>query len=104
MAQEVGASNWLTTLPIRARGFSLNGQEFTDALALRYGWLFDGLPQQCTCGSAFDSNHGMNCKTGGFVAIRHDEVRDLTAQLLREVSHDVRVEAELLPTNGGNST
>ncbi|XP_042877753.1 uncharacterized protein LOC122256861 [Penaeus japonicus] len=36
MAQEVGASNWLTTLPIKAKGFNLNKQEFFDALTLRY--------------------------------------------------------------------
>ena len=39
LAQETGASNWLSALPIRAKGFSLNKQEFTDALALRYGWI-----------------------------------------------------------------
>ena len=48
MAQEVGASNWLTALPIRAKGFSLNKQEFVDAIALRYGWPIEGLPQLCT--------------------------------------------------------
>ncbi|XP_047494101.1 uncharacterized protein LOC125042504 [Penaeus chinensis] len=98
MAQEVGASNWLTALPIKAKGFSLNKQEFVDALALRYGWHMDGLPQSCSCGSPFNTNHAMTCKTGGFVVIRHDEVRDLTAQMLREVCHDVRVEPDLLPT------
>ena len=104
MAQEVGASNWLTALPIRAKGFSLNKQEFVDALALRYGWPIDGLPQLCTCGTAFDPNHAMNCKTGGFICIRHDEIRDLTAQMLNEVCHDVRVEPLLIPTNGRNFT
>ncbi|KAG0718930.1 hypothetical protein GWK47_051545 [Chionoecetes opilio] len=29
----------------------------------------------------------MTCKKGGFVCIRHDEVRDLTASMLREVCH-----------------
>jgi len=62
----------------------------------------DGLPQHCTCGSPFDSNHAMICKMGGFMVIRHDEVRDLTAQMLREVCHDVRVEPDLLPTGGRN--
>ena len=85
MAQEVGASNWLTALPIKAKGFSLNRQEFGDALALRYGWQIDGLPQQCQCGLPFDPNHAMTCKTGGLVCTRHDEVRDLTAQMLQEV-------------------
>ena len=100
MAQEVGASNWLTALPIRAKGFSLNRQEFGDALALRYGWPVEGLPQRCHCGLPFDTNHAMNCKTGGLICNRHDEVRDITAQMLREVCRDVRVEPPLIPTNG----
>ncbi|XP_063588678.1 uncharacterized protein LOC134765814 [Penaeus indicus] len=102
MASEVGASNWLTTLPIRSKGFSLNKQEFVDAISLRYGWAIDGLQQQCTCGSSFDPNHAMTCKTGGFVCMRHDEVRDVTAQMLGEVSRDVRVEPSLIPTAGRN--
>ena len=36
-ARETGTSNWLTSLPIRGKGFSLNKQEFVDAIALRYG-------------------------------------------------------------------
>ena len=31
LAQETGASNWLSALPLRAKDFSLNKQEFTDA-------------------------------------------------------------------------
>ena len=100
MAQEVGASNWLTTLPIKAKGFSLNKKEFTDAIALRYGWPLDGLPVQCACGIAFNTEHAMICKKGGFVCIRHDEVRDLTAQMLKEVCHDVTIEPVLLPLDG----
>ena len=47
----MGASNWLSALPIRAKGFSLNKQEFTDALALRYGWIVKGLPEVRACGA-----------------------------------------------------
>ena len=100
IAQEVGASNWLTTLPIRAKGFSLNKQEFTDALALRYGWPVEGLPEQCACGSVYDTNHAMTCKKGGFVCIRHDEVRDLTVKMLKEVCVEVTTEPVLLPLDG----
>ncbi|ROT65943.1 hypothetical protein C7M84_016070 [Penaeus vannamei] len=69
--------------PYKNQGIRLK-QEFTDALALRYGWPSDGLPQQRSCGFPCDSNLAMNSKTGGFVVIRHGEDRDLTAQLLRE--------------------
>ena len=37
LAQETGASNCLSALLIRAKGFLLNKQEFTDALAIKYG-------------------------------------------------------------------
>ena len=99
-AQETGASNWLTSLPIRAKGFSLNKQEFIDAVALRYDLPVEGLPDTCACGSSNNTNHAMICKSGGFVCIRHDEIRDLTASLLREVCHDVTVEPSLLPLSG----
>ncbi|KAG0720561.1 hypothetical protein GWK47_048266 [Chionoecetes opilio] len=42
----------------------------------------------------------MTCKKGGFVCIRHDEVRDLTASMLREVCQDVSTEPTLLPLDG----
>ena len=99
-AQEAGSSNWLTSLPIRAKGFSLNKQEFVDAVALRYGWPVEGLPDLCACGSPNDVTHTMTCKKGGFVCIRHDEVRDLTASMLREVCQDVTTEPALLPLDG----
>lgn len=100
IAQETGASNWLTSLPIRANGFSLNKQEFIDAIALRYGWPVEDLPNTCVCGNPNSIDHTMTCKKGGFVSIRHDEVRDLTASMLKEVCHDVATEPRLLPLEG----
>ena len=100
IAQETGASNWLTSLPIRAKGFSLNKQEFVDAVALRYDWPMEGLPNTCVCGLSNNVSHTMTCKRGGFVCIRHDEVRDLTASLLREICRDVTTEPSLLPLDG----
>ena len=44
----------------------------------------------------------MTCKKGGFVCIRHDEMRDLTANMLREICHDVTTEPSLLPLEGEN--
>ena len=42
----------------------------------------------------------MNCKTGGFIAIRHNEIRDLSADLLSDVCKDVKVEPVLEPLTG----
>ena len=30
------------------------------------------------------------CKLGGYVSLRHNRVRDLEAELMKEVCHDVR--------------
>ena len=37
---------------------------------------------------------------GGFITIRHDEVRDLTANMLKEVCNDVCVEPRLENLSG----
>ena len=42
----------------------------------------------------------MSCPHGGYPSIRHNEVRDLTASLLREVCNDVVVEPQLQPLEG----
>ena len=39
----------------------------------------------------------MMCLTGGFIHARHDEVRDLFAELVAEVAYDVEVEPRLQP-------
>ena len=38
LGSEKGASTWLTALPLQEQGFTLNKQEFQDALCIRYGW------------------------------------------------------------------
>ena len=48
-----------------------------------------------TCGSKFSIEHALSCPKGGFPSIRHNEVRDLTATLLTDVCHDVKVEPDL---------
>ncbi|MEL7196650.1 MAG: hypothetical protein AAFO96_29800, partial [Bacteroidota bacterium] len=90
LANETGASSWLTSLPIKAKGFNLNKQEFCDALALRYGWSIEGLPSICPgCQQPFNEGHANQCMTGGYISMRHDEVRDLTHQMLHEVCREV---------------
>ena len=52
------------------------------------------------CGLPFNEVHAMNCQRGGFIIIRHNEVRDLTAELLAEVCKDVSIEPMLTPLSG----
>ena len=58
------------------------------------------LPEKCASGAHFDLQHALSCKKGGFVTLRHNMIRDVTARLLKEACHDVRVEPQLLPITG----
>ena len=51
----------------------------------------------CPCGSSFSVEHALSCPKGGFPIIQHNEFRDLTANLLTEVCHEVSVEPDLQP-------
>ena len=95
-----GSSSWLTCLPLADYGFVLNKHEFVDAIALRYNMPVDSLPKHCGCGKENDINHSMTCLKGGYVHLRHNQVRDLEAKLLSEVCHDIVTEPVLLPLSG----
>ncbi len=97
---ETGASSWLTTLPLEDKGFTLTKREFWDAVCLRYGWPIRRLPSKCACGAVFDVTHALSCKKGGFVTQRHNELRDMTADLFAEVCTDVSLEPHLEELTG----
>ena len=100
LSTEKGVSNWLTMLPIAEYGFELSKQQFWDSISLRYGWEISKLPTTCPCGSKFDIQHSINCKKGGFVTIRHNYLRDLTAKILLEVCYDTEIVSRLVPLSG----
>ena len=100
LSQEKGASTWLTALPIDEHGFALHKAAFRDSLSLRYNWPLQNLPSHCSCGQPFSVEHALTCKTGGFPAVRNNEVRDNTAMLLTEVCHGVTTEPHLQPLSG----
>ena len=107
LLQEKGSGLWLTCLPIQALGQTLNKEEFQTALCVRYGNKVPGTPSHCSCGKKNDLDHMLICKLGGYVSLRHNRIRDLEAELMKEVCHDVKIEPELIPieneTNrGGN--
>ena len=51
------------------------------------------------CGQAFIIVQTLSCSTGGYPSIRHNELRDIIANLLKEVCTDVTMEpsSQLLP-------
>ena len=97
---EKGTSLWLSTMPIKEEGFQIDKQSFWDLIKIRYGHQLTHLPNECACGSKFDLEHSLSCKKGGFVTIRHNTIRDLTAKMLTEVCKDVCVEPHLHPITG----
>ena len=99
-AKEKGSSSWLTSLPLESQGYTLNKREFRDAISLRYGWEIDDIPQRCPCGTKNDVDHTLTCALGGYVHLRHNNIRDLIAEMLRDAHcRDVQVEPTLLPVN-----
>ena len=100
VAQEKGSSTWVAALPIDQLGFCLSKAQFWDAVSMRYGWQLRLVPQKCRCGKDFEINHVLTCKVEGFHTIRHNQLRDTTADLLREFCNDVSVEPRLQPLTG----
>ena len=97
LACEKGAGVWLTALPLQNMGYVLNKQEFRDAVCLRYEWKIPNTPSYCNCGEKNSVQHTLNCRLGGFTIMRHNNIRDLEATLLRPICKDVKVEPKLMP-------
>eukprot|EP00116_Pleurobrachia_bachei_P008201 sb/3468463/ len=96
-----GASRWLTALPLKEHGFVLNKQQYRDAILLRYNLPLEDVPIACACGKANTLEHCLSCALGGYVYLRHNNIRDLTANILVEAGcKDVRIEPQLLPITG----
>ena len=54
------------------------------------------LPVKCACHSNFSIDHAFSYHLGGFTTQRHNNIRDLVGDLLKEVCHDVEIEPTLL--------
>ncbi len=68
---------WLSVVPSTVNGTELSAEEFRDSLLLRYALTPSNLPAQCDgCGQSFSVRHALECKTGGLVISRHNEIRD----------------------------
>ena len=90
--QEQGASSWLTTLPILDEGYDLTildegydltKQLFWDLIRIRYGWILTRLPTNCECATKSGIQHALSCKKCGFISLRHNHLRNITATLLK---------------------
>ena len=77
-------------MPIAHHHFDVSATEFRDALALRYNQPLLNMPANCDgCGAATSLEHALDCKKGGLVTQRHNEVRDVIGDLASVVFKEV---------------
>ncbi|CAB4004196.1 Hypothetical predicted protein [Paramuricea clavata] len=95
-----GASNWLTSLPIKEENYVINKREFYDAIRMRYRGPLKFIPTTCACG---ETVLGRSC-----IVVSQRRLRTSTPrrnprsfwQTATEISNDVEIEPNLLPLTG----
>ena len=90
----------MTKLPILDEGYDLTKQLFWDLIRIRYGWILARLPSNWECGRKFDIQHALSGKKGGFISLRHNHLRNITATMLKELCKDIRVGPQLQEVTG----
>ena len=98
--EEKGASSWLSAIPLESHGFVLHKGAFRAALVLRYNWPFKHFGPTCACCSHLYAGHVLICQYNGFHTLRHDNLRDMTSELLSEVCRSVVSEPPLQALSG----
>lgn len=67
---------WLSSAPSIYHATVLSSEEFRDRLYLRYSRTPPSLPEQCDgCGNKNSVSHSLQCKLGGLVTKRHNEIK-----------------------------
>ena len=54
----------------------------------------------CVCEDLVDADHAMICMRGGYIRQRHNEIRDLEAEILQVVCTNVEMEPVLQDVTG----
>ena len=97
LAQEKGASSWLTTIPLEEFGFTLHKGAFRDADMAGNQPMCLQIAPAVPCSLL---NMLYLAPRGAYPSLRHNKVRDLTANLMAEVYHNVSIEPHLQPLSG----
>ena len=72
---------WLSSNPPKNHGMYLSLKEFNDAIHIRYDLKLHDISAVCESGENKSVDHAMICKLGGFTTLRHNIVRDISAQI-----------------------
>ncbi|MCP4458807.1 MAG: hypothetical protein GY816_12410 [Cytophagales bacterium] len=98
ICREKGSSAWLTALPIKSLGYSLNKIEFHNSVHVRYNWSIPGIPSICACGEKNSTDHALTCKKGGYPILRHNAICQTESLIMKEAGcTDIKLEPHLLP-------
>ena len=98
-AAKTGA--WITVLLSTVNGIELGSQEWRDAFFLSYGLDHPDLPTHCNgCEARFTISHALDCKKGGLVTARHNELRDGVSDLAGKAFKPARVRNDPLIYSG----
>ena len=84
---------------IENMGFTLHKRAFRGAVFIRYDWTPPFLPTNYICENAFSVEHALSCNIGALPIRHHNEIRDLTAELLSHVCYDICLEPGLQKLN-----
>lgn len=88
-------------IPKADNGTRLSPDEFRDSLCIRYALEPANVPSHCDgCGHKADLDHLLNCKKGGLVIQRHDEIKHTIADLSRIAYGDRNVRDEPFINHG----
>ena len=100
LPQRKGRLAGLRSFQLEDVDFTLTKGELKDAIHLKYDWQISETPSACACGVVFDVDHAMVCRQGGFIIQKHNELRDLEAQMLKMECNDVQIEPVLREIKG----
>ena len=99
VSRENGVSIWLRVIPIKGNGFFLEKQTW-DAKRMRYNVSLERLPTLCVCGGSFNLQHALSCPKEGLVTTRHNELKNLTAEILGEICKNMVIDPLLATWTG----
>ena len=71
-----------------------------DALSLRHGRPMKDLLAICPSGQKYKVTSTLNCRKGGFVTTRYNNLRDFEADILSRVFNNEETKPELHPVTG----